>query len=83
MSPNSSQEALPSAMDVLAMRTQKPATNQEQYPSPRGVQDLMGFSVNPDDHRNYAITWYTLAAATALLANRAMRQRSFILKRHR
>eukprot|EP00891_Asterochloris_glomerata_P006382 jgi/Astpho2/6382/e_gw1.00091.50.1_t len=61
----------------------EPVTKQEQYPSPRGVQDLMGFSVNPDDHRNYALTWYTLAAATALLANRAMRQRPVIVKRHR
>ena len=83
VSPSSSHEALPSAMDVLALRTQKPVTKQEQYPSPRGVQDLMGFSVNPDDHRNYALTWYTLAAATALLANRAMRQRPVIVKRHR
>jgi cytochrome oxidase assembly protein ShyY1 len=27
----------------------------------------------PDDHRNYAITWFTLAAATGVIASLAIR----------
>ena len=33
---------------------------------------LLRFTVMPDDHRNYAATWLTLAAAIALLGRRAV-----------
>lgn len=62
----------PTSMELMAMRT-RTSTPQEQYPLPRTVEDLMTFSVMPYDHRNYALTWFSLAGATALLALRAGR----------
>ena len=59
-------------MELMALRT-RTASAQEQYPLPRTMEDLMTFSVMPYDHRNYALTWFSLAGATALLALRAGR----------
>ncbi|EFN55425.1 hypothetical protein CHLNCDRAFT_134584 [Chlorella variabilis] len=53
----------PSAMDV-----------EERYPLPKSLDDLMHFSVMPQDHFNYAATWWTLSAATLALAVKAIRQ---------
>lgn len=36
--------------------------------------ELLEFSVMPDGHRNYAITWFTMAAFMLGLGVRAMRQ---------
>lgn len=65
----------PTSMEVLALRTRTNSAAQERYPLPRGLEDLMNFSVMPDDHRNYALTWFALSGATALLAVRAAKGR--------
>lgn len=62
----------PSSMELLALRTRTNSAK-EQYPLPRTMEDLMTFSVMPLDHRNYALTWFSLSGATALLALRAGR----------
>ncbi len=64
----------PTSMELLALRTRAHAAA-EQYPLPRSLDDLMNFSVMPHDHRNYALTWFALSGATALLAVRAARGR--------
>ena len=68
------QVKVPNTMEVLAGRTRGPSAAQE-YPVPREMGDLMRFSVMPSDHRNYALTWYALSAATAYLAFKAARMR--------
>lgn len=57
----------PTTMDVLGLRTNRPL-NEEAYPITRSVSELMTFKVTPTDHRNYALTWYTLSAATGTMA---------------
>ena len=37
------------------------------------VGDLLTAKVTPQDHANYALTWYSLSAATAMLALRVLR----------
>lgn len=66
--------SVPNTMEILAGRTRGPSAVQE-YPIPREMESLMNFSVMPSDHRNYALTWYSLSAATAFLALRAARTR--------
>ena len=72
--PEAPQVNVPTAMEVLAGRTRGPSAAQA-YPVPRSMEDLAYFPVMPSDHRNYALTWYSLSAATALLALRAARTR--------
>ena len=72
--PGMPQVNVPTTMEVLAGRTRGPSSR-EEYPIPRNLEDLMNFSVMPSDHRNYALTWYSLSGATALLALRAARTR--------
>ncbi|DBA82252.1 hypothetical protein WJX79_003765 [Trebouxia sp. C0005] len=57
----------PTTMDVMGLRTTRPL-NEESYPITRSVSELMTFKVTPNDHRNYALTWYTLSAATGSMA---------------
>jgi surfeit locus 1 family protein len=64
---------LPTTMDILAGRGAMPRI-EETYPLPRSMGDLMEFSVSPQDHLNYAATWFTLSSATAVLAVKAIRQ---------
>lgn len=64
----------PTAMDVLGLRTNRPFT-EESYPITRSVSELMSFKVTPEDHRNYALTWYTLSAATGAMAFGILRKR--------
>lgn len=64
---------VPTSMDMLAFRT-RPGASHEWYPIPRAASDLLSFSVMPSDHQNYAATWFTLSAATAALAARALRR---------
>ncbi|KAK9815229.1 hypothetical protein WJX72_000329 [[Myrmecia] bisecta] len=66
--------AVPTSMDVLAMRTSVPHV-EEQYPLAKPAADLLQFSVMPDDHRNYALIWFSLAGITLPLALRAVKQR--------
>ena len=61
-------------MDVLGLRTNRPP-NVESYPITRSVSELMSFKVTPEDHRNYALTWYTLSAATGAMAMGILRKR--------
>ncbi len=59
----------PTAMDVLGGRTTMHAANAEKdretYPLPKSMGDFRHFSVMPQDHLNYAITWFTLSAITS------------------
>lgn len=77
---------IPTQMDVLAMRTQRrtaastspaeasPMTKPaEPLPIPRNEGDLLKPSVTPADHRNYALTWFTLSGATSFMALRILR----------
>ncbi|KAL4428536.1 hypothetical protein ABPG75_002625 [Micractinium tetrahymenae] len=63
----------PSAMDVLGGRGYMPKV-EEEYPLPKSMKDLLHFSVMPQDHLNYAATWWSLSAATLALAVKAIRQ---------
>lgn len=65
----------PSQMDILALRTARPAQPQETLPLTRSIQELKGFKVTPEDHRNYALTWYTLSAATGAMAYGIVKKR--------
>ncbi|KAJ6802000.1 surfeit locus protein 1-like [Iris pallida] len=38
------------------------------YPIPKDVNTLIRFSVMPQDHLNYTITWYSLSAAVTFMA---------------
>jgi cytochrome oxidase assembly protein ShyY1 len=44
------------------------------YPDPKRGADLLTFTVTPQDHANYAATWFALGGATTLLAARALRR---------
>jgi cytochrome oxidase assembly protein ShyY1 len=39
---------------------------------PQDEAAFLRFSVMPDDHRNYALTWFSLAAAVGVLGRRAV-----------
>lgn len=66
------QAILPTAMDVLAFKAQAPKQT-GLYPLPRKMSEIVNVSVMPVDHRNYALTWYSLSGATAYLALKALR----------
>lgn len=74
MSDPSNSNGNPTAMDVLGLRTNRPL-KEESYPITRSVSELMSFKVTPEDHRNYALTWYTLSAATGAMAFGILRKR--------
>lgn len=69
----------PTAMDVLGGRTTMHAANAEKdretYPLPKSLGDFRHFSVMPQDHLNYAITWFTLSAITAGLGYKVIKTR--------
>ena len=68
-------DSTPSQMDVLALRTARPAQPKETLPLTRSISELKGFKVTPEDHRNYALTWYTLSAATGAMAYGIIKKR--------
>lgn len=43
-------------------------------PGVQSKEELLEFSVMPEGHRNYAVTWFTMAAFMLGLGLRAMRQ---------
>ena len=65
-------KAKASAMDILAGKTTvrqiRGERDEERYPIPKSLGDLQHFSVMPRDHLNYALTWFSLSAATSGLA---------------
>ncbi|KAK9787505.1 hypothetical protein WJX73_010878 [Symbiochloris irregularis] len=68
----------PSQMDVLAMRTQgrtRAGVPVEPLPITRCQGDLLRQGVTPTDHRNYALTWFTLSGFTSFMALRILRGR--------
>ena len=73
------QDNMPSQMDILALRTARPAQRKETLPITRNVSELKGFKVTPEDHRNYALTWYTLSAATGAMAYGIIKNRKPVL----
>ncbi|KAJ6808377.1 surfeit locus protein 1-like [Iris pallida] len=44
------------------------ASASNPYPIPKDVNTLIRFSVMPQDHLNYTITWYSLSAAVTFMA---------------
>lgn len=70
----------PTAMDVLGGRASLKAANEqkksEAYPLAKSIGDLRHFSVMPSDHTNYALTWFTLSAATTGLAYKVIKSGS-------
>lgn len=70
---------MPTSMEVLAMRARGPP-EPDTYPIARQAEDLMAVSVTPDDHRNYALTWYSLAGITGALAYSAIRKKPLPLR---
>lgn len=65
-------KAKASAMDILAGKTTvrqiHEERDEERYPIPKSLGDMQHFSVMPRDHLNYALTWFSLSAATSGLA---------------
>ena len=61
------------AMDVLAFRN-KVEPEVETYPLPKDLGQLAEFSVMPYDHLNYALTWFSLSVATAIMATAVLRK---------
>ncbi|BBN02775.1 surfeit locus 1 family protein [Marchantia polymorpha subsp. ruderalis] len=45
----------------------------DKYPIPKDPEALLHASVMPQDHINYALTWYTLSAATTYMAVKRVR----------
>jgi hypothetical protein len=43
---------------------------------PQEESALLRFAVMPEDHRNYAATWLTLAAAVGVIAAQAIRSKN-------
>ncbi len=70
--PGAARSSAPTSMELMALRT-RASSAEERYPLLRTMDDLMAFSVMPHDHRNYALTWFCLSGATAVLALRAAR----------
>lgn len=64
---------MPTAMDVLAFKAQAPKQT-GLYPLPRKMSEIINVSVMPVDHRNYALTWFSLSGATAILALKALKK---------
>jgi len=69
----------PTAMDVLggraSIRSIHDNANKEEFPLAKSEGDMRHFSVMPLDHMNYALTWFSLSAATTGLAFKALRKR--------
>lgn len=58
------------AVAAAALDLSRPCTQPQEEAS------LLRFTVMPDDHRNYAATWLTLAAAMGFLSRRAVAGRA-------
>ena len=68
---------LPTTMEVLGGRRVVSSQNDRQeskYPISKTQSDLLDFKVTPQDHLNYALTWFALSAATTYLAFKALRR---------
>jgi surfeit locus 1 family protein len=65
----------PTVLDVLGGRGKLPPAPEEVYPLAKSEGDMGAFSVMPRDHMNYAITWFTLMAATGGMAVKALRKK--------
>eukprot|EP00252_Welwitschia_mirabilis_P006617 TRINITY_DN17506_c0_g2_i1.p1 TRINITY_DN17506_c0_g2~~TRINITY_DN17506_c0_g2_i1.p1 ORF type:complete len:342 (+),score=45.15 TRINITY_DN17506_c0_g2_i1:189-1214(+) len=45
------------------------------YPVPKDVKTFVRYSVMPQDHLNYALTWYSLSAATTFMAAKRLKKK--------
>lgn len=48
------------------------------YPVPKDASTFVRYSVMPQDHVNYALTWYTLSAATTFMAKKRLQKKKMI-----
>lgn len=59
---------------ALATRAPHTSTFQRDYfPRPAEIGDITNFRVMPEDHLNYALTWFVLATSVGFLAVRRLR----------
>lgn len=49
------------------------ASAADPYPVPKDVNTLISYSVMPQDHLNYTLTWYSLSAAVTFMALKRIR----------
>lgn len=47
----------------------------QKFPLPKEADSFLKSSVMPQDHLNYALTWYTLSAATTFMAVKRLQSR--------
>jgi len=48
------------------------------YPVPKDASTFVRYSVMPQDHLNYALTWYTLSAATIFMAKKRLQKKKLL-----
>ncbi|KDD72404.1 SURF1 family protein [Helicosporidium sp. ATCC 50920] len=72
--PEAAEAARPFPLEVLGGAKTMPK-RQETYPVPKSTLDMQHFSVMPQDHQNYALVWFTLSAATGLMALKIVARR--------
>ncbi|KAI5082012.1 hypothetical protein GOP47_0001755 [Adiantum capillus-veneris] len=53
---------------VEALRDKSDDFKGKQYPDPKDPETLIRSSIMPNDHLSYAFTWFTLSAATSIMA---------------
>uniref|UniRef100_A0A061RBM4 SURF1-like protein n=1 Tax=Tetraselmis sp. GSL018 TaxID=582737 RepID=A0A061RBM4_9CHLO len=63
----------PACEAVRGPRPSAGAGGQAAFPEPKGIGELVNLPVMPDDHRNYAAIWFSLAGILVPMALRAMR----------
>ncbi|KAL3696650.1 hypothetical protein R1sor_010726 [Riccia sorocarpa] len=61
------------ALLIEAVEDKDNNTATGKYPIPKNPEALLHASVMPQDHINYALTWYTLSAATTYMAVKRVR----------
>lgn len=67
----------PTPMEILARRASStdrhpPPNGASTFPKPNATGDLVRLAVMPEDHRNYAIIWFSLSAITGAMALRVL-----------
>lgn len=53
-------------------------TASNPYPLPKDASTFVRYSVMPQDHLNYALTWYALSAATTFMAKKRLQKNKLL-----